>query len=215
MKQPDVALIWGGAGHAKVVKPILENMGIKIGAVYDRSKSVIPPFEETPLFHEEEYLDKWLHEHRDWRIGFVVAIGGDKGNDRIEISDKLCSKGLEAITIIHNTAHVASSSIVGIGSQILAMSVISEEIKIGKQVIVNTSASIDHECVVNDGAHIMPGATLAGCITIGECAMVGTNATILPGIKIGKFARVGAGAVVTRDVEPYTTVVGSPAKKLV
>jgi acetyltransferase-like isoleucine patch superfamily enzyme len=41
---------------------------------------------------------------------------------------------------------------------------------------------------------------------------IGAGATILPGVRIGKAAIVGAGAVVTRDVDPATTVVGIPAK---
>lgn len=45
-------------------------------------------------------------------------------------------------------------------------------------------------------------------------ASIGGNATILPGVVIGEDAMVGAGAVVTRDVEPGTTVVGNPARKL-
>ena len=42
-------------------------------------------------------------------------------------------------------------------------------------------------------------------------ASIGANATICPGITIGKHAMVGAGAVVTKDVEPYSVVVGNPA----
>jgi UDP-2-acetamido-3-amino-2,3-dideoxy-glucuronate N-acetyltransferase len=41
---------------------------------------------------------------------------------------------------------------------------------------------------------------------------VGAGATILPGIEVGSFARVGAGAVVTKNVDPYTLVFGNPAK---
>ena len=45
-----------------------------------------------------------------------------------------------------------------------------------------------------------------------EFASIGANATILPGITIGKNAIVGAGSVVTRDVDPNAIVVGNPAK---
>jgi acetyltransferase-like isoleucine patch superfamily enzyme len=47
---------------------------------------------------------------------------------------------------------------------------------------------------------------------IKEGASIGSNATILPGIIIGKWALVGAGTVVTKDVPDYATVVGNPAK---
>ena len=45
-----------------------------------------------------------------------------------------------------------------------------------------------------------------------EGASVGANATILAGVVLGKYCMVGAGSVVTRDVEPFTLVVGNPAR---
>ena len=45
-----------------------------------------------------------------------------------------------------------------------------------------------------------------------EGASIGANATILAGVTLGKYCMVGAGSVVTRDVEPFTLVVGNPAK---
>jgi len=41
---------------------------------------------------------------------------------------------------------------------------------------------------------------------------IGANVTLLPGVRVGHDALVGAGAVVTRDVEPFTIVLGNPAK---
>jgi len=51
-------------------------------------------------------------------------------------------------------------------------------------------------------------------VRIGAWADIGVNAVILPGVTIGKGAIVGAGAVVTTDVEPFTIVAGVPAKFL-
>jgi len=45
-----------------------------------------------------------------------------------------------------------------------------------------------------------------------EGASIGANATILPGVRLGKYCMVGAGSVVTKDVAPFTLVVGNPAK---
>jgi len=58
----------------------------------------------------------------------------------------------------------------------------------------------------------MGSAVVAGKVEIGDFATLGTNATVLPGLKIGIGAYVGAGAVVTRDVAPYAVVAGNPAK---
>lgn len=51
-------------------------------------------------------------------------------------------------------------------------------------------------------------------VTIGNDVWIGHNAIIMPGVSIGNGAVVGAGAVVTKDVEPYSIVVGVPAKKI-
>ncbi len=45
-----------------------------------------------------------------------------------------------------------------------------------------------------------------------EGASIGANATILPGIRLGKYCMIGAGSVVTKDVEPFTLVAGNPAR---
>lgn len=51
-------------------------------------------------------------------------------------------------------------------------------------------------------------------ISIGSDVWIGTNVTIMPGITIGDGAVIGAGSVVTKDVDAYTIVVGSPARKV-
>jgi acetyltransferase-like isoleucine patch superfamily enzyme len=51
-------------------------------------------------------------------------------------------------------------------------------------------------------------------VRIGAWADIGVNAVILPGVTVGKGAIVGAGAVVTQDVEPFSVVAGVPARLL-
>lgn len=53
-----------------------------------------------------------------------------------------------------------------------------------------------------------------GEVTIDDYAVIGTRVTILPGVHIGKGAVIASGAVVTRDVEPYSLVGGVPAKHI-
>ena len=83
---------------------------------------------------------------------------------------------------------------------------------IGKHTIINTNATVDHDCQVDDFVHIAPGATLCGGVKIGKGTLIGANATILPNCIIGKNVRVGAGAVVTTDIPDNVLVVGVPAK---
>lgn len=51
-------------------------------------------------------------------------------------------------------------------------------------------------------------------VSIGDYAWIGTRAIILPGVNVGEGVVVAAGAVVTKDIEPYTVVAGVPAKKI-
>lgn len=52
------------------------------------------------------------------------------------------------------------------------------------------------------------------CTTVGEGASIGANATVVAGVKLGEYCLVGAGSVVTKDVPPYTLVVGNPARQV-
>lgn len=53
-----------------------------------------------------------------------------------------------------------------------------------------------------------------GTTVVGDGASIGANATILPNVRIGKWATIGAGAIVTSDVGDYELVVGSPARRI-
>ena len=59
---------------------------------------------------------------------------------------------------------------------------------------------------------MLPGARVAGAVSIGAGALVGSGAVVLQGLTVGAGATIGAGAVVTRDVAPGVTVVGVPAR---
>lgn len=83
----------------------------------------------------------------------------------------------------------------------------------GEGCIVNTGATVDHDCVLGDFVHVAPGVNLAGTVTVGDNVMIGIGASVVPGITIVAGATVGAGAVVIRDVPAGATVVGVPARE--
>jgi acetyltransferase-like isoleucine patch superfamily enzyme len=86
--------------------------------------------------------------------------------------------------------------------------IIQSSVKIGKHSIINTRASIDHDCVIQDYVHIAPGVILCGNVQIGE----GAGTTIMQGIRVGKWSVIGAGSVVLKDIPDHVTAVGSPCK---
>ncbi len=203
-------ILWGGTGQAKVVRPILEERGRRVIAVFDDTDGLQPPFDDVPLIHGSQF-DAWRAANAG-AIGFCVTIGNPYGRARLRIAERLRSAGLEPVSAIHPTAWIASSAKLGIGCQVMAGAIIAVHVVVGDHCIINTRASVDHECVLEDASEVGPGATLAGLVRVRKAAWVGAGATVLPRITIGEDAIVGAGAVVTRDVVAGTTVVGVPAR---
>lgn len=84
-------------------------------------------------------------------------------------------------------------------------------------VTIGSNVAIAAEVAILTADHDLASPTFAGRhgpVVIGDRAFVGTRAMILPGVTIGEGAAVAAGAVVTRDVAPYTIVAGVPAQEI-
>lgn len=214
-KITEQAIFWGATGQAKILRDCLKNTGIQLVALFDNDDTLDSPFKNLPLYVGTKGFETWIkNRSASEPLGFLVAIGGQKGEDRSKIQDYLVEFGCIPLIAKHPSAIVAENVSIGSGSQILANSTICVETVIGSATIINTGAIVDHECTLGDGVHIGPGANIAGCVKVDSYATVYTGAVVLPRIKIGKSAVVGAGSVVTHDVPAYTVVGGNPAKKI-
>ena len=81
--------------------------------------------------------------------------------------------------------------------------------QVGRHCIINTGASVDHECVIEDYVHISPHSTLCGNVSVGAGSWIGAGTTVIPGVKIGKWSVIGAGSVVTKDIPDRVLAVGN------
>ena len=207
------AIVWGAAGQAKVLRECIEHISLRLVALFDDDSSVASPFADVDVHYGMDGFRRWL-ELRDTTVptGFLVAIGGERGQTRLAIQGTLEAFGLVPLVARHPAAFIAQNASIGAGSQILTRAAVCVEAQIGRACIINTGATVDHECRLHDGVHICPGANIAGQVEIDRCATIGTGAVVLPYLRIGEGAVVGAGAVVIRDVAPYSVVVGNPAR---
>ncbi|MCY1432908.1 dTDP-3-amino-3,6-dideoxy-alpha-D-galactopyranose 3-N-acetyltransferase [compost metagenome] len=115
---------------------------------------------------------------------------------------------------------------IGANCNICAHTLIEGDVIIGDRVTVKSGVFLWDGTRIEDDVFIGPNATFTNDlmprskvypeafsgIIVRRGASIGANATLLPGITIGEFAMVGAGAVVTKDVEAHTVVIGNPAR---
>lgn len=129
-------------------------------------------------------------------------------------------------TRIEAFAHVLAGAVIGQNCSICDHVFIEADVRVGDRVTVKCGVQLWAGLHVEDDVFIGPNATFTNdrfprgkhlpgkseATRIGRHASIGANATILPGLTIGQYAMVGAGAVVTRSVPPYAIVVGNPAR---
>jgi sugar O-acyltransferase (sialic acid O-acetyltransferase NeuD family) len=143
---------------------------------------------------------------------YLVAIGDPTA--RLGVAARLEGAGGRAVALVHPTAVVAPETTVGPGVLVMALAHVSSSVDLGAHVQVHYGSTVGHDCTLEEGATVLPGANVAGTVHLGRGATVGSGAIVLQGLTVGTGAVVGAGAVVTRDVEDGAVVVGNPAKRL-
>ena len=205
-------ILWGGTGNFRVLCEFLQGQ-YQIVGFFDNNTDIHKEYKGIPYLGNKCEFEKWIKEFpHEKEIYFICCMGPGYGFDRLALHEELKSLGLKTVSCVHPTAFKAESAYIGEGTQLYAQSAVCVDSIIGKACIINTSASVDHECVVEDGVSIGPGARLAGLVQVGKYADIYTGAIILPRLKIGEGAVIGAGSVVLEDVAPQTVVVGNPAK---
>lgn len=140
---------------------------------------------------------------------FHVAIGAIEPRARLHAGAEVA--GGRPLIVRHPSAIVSRFAGIGPGAFVAALSVVGPSARIGRGVIVNHGAVVDHDCEVGDFTHLAPNSTLGGGVRVGERCLIGAGAVVLPGLTIGDGVTIGAGAVVTRDVAPHQTWTGVPA----
>jgi sugar O-acyltransferase (sialic acid O-acetyltransferase NeuD family) len=198
--------ILGASGHGKVVAEIAELCGWEKIHFYD---DAWPDVAQNGLWSVVGKTNDLIDKIREYDNA-IVAIGD---NDiRYEKSLFLISKGFKLATLIHPAAIVSQYSNISQGSVVMAGVVINPFVEFGEACIVNTSATIDHDCVIDNAVHISPGVNLAGAVKVGALSWIGIGASVKQCIQIGTNVVIGAGATVINDVYDDFIVVGTPAK---
>ena len=207
-------VILGGGGHARVLIDAVLAAG-QPGplAILDRNPSLWGMERlGVPILGGDELLPELA---RNGATHFVVGLGGVGDNQpRRRLFELGLEHGLAPWTVRHPSAVFSTFATVGDGSVIFPASVVNADAKLGVNVIVNTGAIVEHDCLIGDHVHIATGSRLCSSVRVDTGAHIGAGAIIRQELVVGEGAVVGAGAAVVKDVEPWTVVVGVPARIL-
>lgn len=201
--------IFGSGGHGRVVADAADASGLWQEIVFYDGKW--PGLHASGAWQVVGAQQELLNQARTYD-GVVVAIGNNA--IRLQIQQTLADAGAKIATIIHPSACVSRHSDIGAGTVIFAKAVVNIGAQLGKACIINTAATVDHDCILADGVHVSPGANLAGATQVGRASWIGIGACSRQVIHIGDNVIVGAGSVVVKDIPGGQTVAGNPAKEL-
>jgi sugar O-acyltransferase (sialic acid O-acetyltransferase NeuD family) len=140
------------------------------------------------------------------------AVCGIATTFRSRFVDQVVDTGIRFPTLVHPTARVSTTSVLGNGTIVSVGVIIASHTRLGRHVLVNRGSLIGHHTEIGDYVTIHPGANVAGACQIGEATYIGMGAVVIDHVKIGAHSVVGAGAVVTKDVPDHVLVVGVPAR---
>lgn len=196
-------ILLGAGGHAKVLCSLLKLINVTIAGVC--APELVE--QENDFWRDITILkeESMLNEYQADSVLMVNGIGQQHLRERI--FNQFKAKGYFFPYLIHPHAYVDSMSKLHEGAQIMAGAIIQADATVGKNTIINTRASIDHDCCIGDHVHIAPGAVLCGGVYIDHRVFIGGGAILGQGIRVGEEACIGAGASIVRNVRSKQKVI--------
>jgi sugar O-acyltransferase (sialic acid O-acetyltransferase NeuD family) len=215
MIAPSEILVYGAGGFAREVAWLVQKCSsdikpMVVGCFIDDAP-VLPGkrLNDIPVLSLDEARRCHPHAH------VVAAIGEPAARERVV--GRTEQAGFRCASLIHPNVEMSEWVEISEGSIVCAGNILTTNIRIGRHVHVNLDCTIGHDAVLGDFTTLAPGVHISGWVHAGARVYIGTGAVVINGtaespLRIGDDAVIGAGACVTKSVEPCTTVVGVPAR---
>jgi sugar O-acyltransferase (sialic acid O-acetyltransferase NeuD family) len=154
-----------------------------------------------------------IADHPDAQIVICTASSSNQAS-RKKIVARLGLPAARYATVVHPTASIATGTVIGSGSIVLAFVAVTAPQEIGSHVVIMPHVTITHDDQISSYVTFAARVALAGSVSVGETAYLGSGALVREGLSIGEGALVGMGAVVLQDVPAYQIWAGVPARRI-
>lgn len=203
-------IILGAGGHAKVLIDALLLQGFVIRGVTD----VDPKKSGTTLLGIKILgNDEILADFPPSSVDLVNGIGSvDSMEARRKIFEAYKKRNYNFANVLHPSAIIARDVRLSEGVQVMAGAIVQTGSFVGENTLLNTRASVDHDCQIGAHVHLAPGVILSGGVRVGKECHLGTGATVIQNISIGERVFVGAGSLIAKNIADGIKVRGVPAK---
>ena len=185
--------IIGAGGHGKVVGEIALLNKYETIHFFDDNSSQIKEFPFS-IVGSMDYLKEHIKDYDS----FFVAIGDNL--ERFNKIEWLKKYETNIISLVHPKSTISRFSTFEKGCCVMANAVINPGVQIKEGVIINTSASVDHDCIIEEFAHLSPNCSLSGNVKIGKFTHLGSGTSVHPGIKVGRNVKSGVGSKIFENV---------------
>lgn len=213
-------LIFGTGGFAKEVEWLIYDIYAKAGLDYRVNFFVAKNEDELfasssidkPVITENEAFSRY----RNTALNAFIAVANPETKRKVVEKIKINLQQCTFPNLIHPDVTYDNrfgKIIMGEGNIICAKNVLTTNIALRNFVHINLGCTIGHDSVIEDCSTLSPGVHVSGNVFISNDVFIGTGATILEKISICYNTIIGAGAVVTDNINTPGVYVGIPSQK--
>lgn len=209
--------IYGAGGFARELMPLAAAYAAGISGDQEKPRLVFiddNKQQDEVNGYKVLSLEEYLATECDKRY-FNIGVGESK--TRQHLAEKCMAQGALPIALVASSTTILDANELSSGPVLCGNVMLTSNASIGKFFQANIYSYVAHDCRIGDYVTFAPRVSCNGNVHIEDHAYIGTGAILKQGtpekpLVIGEGAVVGMGAVVTKDVAPYTTVVGNPAR---
>jgi sugar O-acyltransferase (sialic acid O-acetyltransferase NeuD family) len=154
-----------------------------------------------------------VRDHPDADV--LICVGS--GAKRETIAARLTLLGVTEARyppLVHPAVDVPAGCTVGCGSILLAGTVMTAAVTVGRHVVAMPNSTMTHDNVIGDFATLCAGVSLGGFVQVGRAAYLGMNSSVRQNVTVGAGTTLGMGAVLLADLPVGETWAGVPARSL-